>query len=168
VLYQLEMSGGGLEQALRAFADSFERSPRPRVRRRLVRGVLARREDIDGLIAGASEHWRLERLSRIDANVIRIAVFEMTTTAAADGDCDQRSDRGRGSATARPSRPASSMACSTSSPSASAWSAATGTARRSTIRHNSPCRSSRPPCRLARAARPSALRGQLRRTRRLW
>jgi N utilization substance protein B len=80
VLYQLEMSGGDLEQALRAFADSFERSPKAReFGTALARGVLARREDIDGLIAGASEHWRLERLSRIDANVIRIAVFEMTS-----------------------------------------------------------------------------------------
>ena len=80
VLYQLEMSGGGLEQALRNFADSFEHNPKAReFGAGLVRGVLARREDIDALIAGASEHWRLERLSRIDANVIRIAVYEMTT-----------------------------------------------------------------------------------------
>jgi N utilization substance protein B len=80
VLYQLEMSGGGLEQALANFAGSFEHSPKARdFGAALVRGVLARREDIDGLIAGASEHWRLERLSRIDANVIRIAVYEMTS-----------------------------------------------------------------------------------------
>lgn len=78
VLYQLEMSGGGLEQALSNFADSFEHSAKARTfGENLVRGVLARREEIDNLIGAASEHWRLERLSRIDANVIRIAVFEM-------------------------------------------------------------------------------------------
>ena len=38
----------------------------------------ARREEIDQCIAAASQHWRIERLSRIDANVIRIAVYEMT------------------------------------------------------------------------------------------
>ncbi len=41
--------------------------------------MLAQREQIDARIAEASEHWRVERLSRVDANVIRIAVYEMTT-----------------------------------------------------------------------------------------
>jgi N utilization substance protein B len=82
VLYQLEMSGGGLEQALQSFAESFEHGAKAReFGAALVRGVLARREEIDRCMADASEHWRLERLSRIDANVIRIAVYEMTADA---------------------------------------------------------------------------------------
>ena len=80
VLYQLDMSGESSEQALRSFADSFEHTPGAReFGEALVRGVLDQREQIDASIAEASEHWRLERLSRIDANVIRIAVYEMTT-----------------------------------------------------------------------------------------
>ena len=80
VLYQLDMSGESSEQALRSFADSFEHTPGAReFGEALVRGVLDQREQIDARIAQASEHWRLERLSRIDANVIRIAVYEMTT-----------------------------------------------------------------------------------------
>jgi N utilization substance protein B len=80
VLYQLDMSGESSEQALRTFADSFEHTPGSRqFGEALVRGVLGQREQIDARIAQASEHWRLERLSRIDANVIRIAVYEMTT-----------------------------------------------------------------------------------------
>ena len=79
VLYQLEMSGDASETALRNFAESFEHSPRARAfGEGLVRGVLARREEIDTVIAAASEHWRMERLSRIDANVIRVALYEMT------------------------------------------------------------------------------------------
>ena len=79
VLYQLDMSGASTEQALRSFAESFDQNPKAReFGEELVRGVLGRREAIDACIAGASEHWRLERLSRIDANVIRIAVYEMT------------------------------------------------------------------------------------------
>jgi N utilization substance protein B len=79
VLYQLEMSGGASETALHSFAESFEHTPKARAfAEALVRGVLGRREQIDAAIATASEHWRLERLSRIDANVIRIAVCEMT------------------------------------------------------------------------------------------
>lgn len=83
VLYQLEMSGDASEQALRSFAESFEHSPQARAfGEDLVRGVLGRREQIDGCIAAASEHWRLERLSRVDANIIRIAVHEMTSPPA--------------------------------------------------------------------------------------
>jgi transcription antitermination protein NusB len=83
VLYQLEMSGEGSEQALRSFAESFEHSPPARAfGEDLVRGVLGQREQIDGCIATASEHWRMERLSRVDANIIRIAVYEMTRSPA--------------------------------------------------------------------------------------
>lgn len=79
VLYQLEMSGDSADHVLRSFGDSFEQSPKAREwAETLVRGVLERRAQIDACIAEASEHWRLERLPRIDANVIRIAVYEMT------------------------------------------------------------------------------------------
>jgi N utilization substance protein B len=80
VLYQVDMSGEHAEVVLRNFTESFEHSPKARqFGEALVRGVLAGREQIDTTIAAASEHWRLERLSRVDANVIRIAVHEMTT-----------------------------------------------------------------------------------------
>jgi N utilization substance protein B len=83
VLYQLDMSGGASEQALHSFAESFDHTPKARqFGEDLVRGVLSRRAEIDACIAAASEHWRLERLSRIDSNVIRIAVYEMTTPPA--------------------------------------------------------------------------------------
>ncbi len=43
----------------------------------LVEGVLARREQLDALIRSASDNWSLERMSGVDRNVMRIAVFEM-------------------------------------------------------------------------------------------
>jgi len=45
----------------------------------LFRVAIDRTGEIDGLIENHAEHWRMERLSRVDANVIRIAVYEMTT-----------------------------------------------------------------------------------------
>ena len=48
----------------------------------LVRGVMRRRDEIDRLVADACEHWRIERLSRIDLNIIRVAVHEMTDAPA--------------------------------------------------------------------------------------
>jgi N utilization substance protein B len=44
---------------------------------RLVRGVSTHREEIDRLIEGHSEHWRLERMPPVDRNILRIAAFEL-------------------------------------------------------------------------------------------
>ncbi len=43
----------------------------------LARGVIAERAALDALFAGASEHWRLDRLALIDRNILRLGVYEM-------------------------------------------------------------------------------------------
>ena len=43
----------------------------------LVRGVAARRDEIDKLIQGTSAHWRVVRMTPVDRNILRIAAFEM-------------------------------------------------------------------------------------------
>lgn len=42
-----------------------------------VAGVAARLAEIDDKIQGASLHWRLERMTRIDRNVLRLGAFEL-------------------------------------------------------------------------------------------
>jgi N utilization substance protein B len=80
-LYQIEITGDASEQTFFALWKSFEASPPTQAfALSLVRGVLERRAIIDEIIAVAAEHWRVERLSRIDINVIRIAIHEMTAT----------------------------------------------------------------------------------------
>jgi N utilization substance protein B len=44
---------------------------------RLVRGVVAERAAIDQRITRASRNWRLERMARVDRNLLRIAVHEL-------------------------------------------------------------------------------------------
>jgi N utilization substance protein B len=43
----------------------------------LARGVSAEADALDGLYAGAAEHWRLDRLALIDRNILRLAVYEL-------------------------------------------------------------------------------------------
>jgi N utilization substance protein B len=43
----------------------------------LVRGVRENQRDIDALIGLASRNWRLERMARVDRNLLRLAVFEL-------------------------------------------------------------------------------------------
>jgi len=79
VLYQLDMSGEASEQGLHAFAESFESSEKARsFAWQLVRGVRERQAELDAALVTGAENWRVERLSRIDANVIRLAIYEMT------------------------------------------------------------------------------------------
>lgn len=45
--------------------------------RQLIEGIHAHADDIDRLLAGHSHNWRVERMSSVDRNILRIAVFEM-------------------------------------------------------------------------------------------
>jgi N utilization substance protein B len=44
---------------------------------RLVKGVLAVRQDLDAVIERFSSNWRLSRMSAVDRNVLRIGAFEL-------------------------------------------------------------------------------------------
>jgi N utilization substance protein B len=79
VLYQLDMTGEqDWRTAFDLFCGSFE-APEPLkdFAMRLVEGVRANMERIDVLMREHSENWRLERMSRVDRNILRMAVFEL-------------------------------------------------------------------------------------------
>lgn len=81
-LYQLEVSGESVG-ALDAFFNQTDAGDRAKAfAAALVSGVRERLEQIDQLIVGASEHWRFERLSRVDLSVLRIAGFELLSSNA--------------------------------------------------------------------------------------
>lgn len=43
----------------------------------LCSGVAARLDEIDALLELASKNWRLERMSQVDRNVLRLATYEL-------------------------------------------------------------------------------------------
>ena len=45
--------------------------------RKLVEGVCRRQKEIDQLIEEHSENWKLSRMSRVDRNILRMAVLEL-------------------------------------------------------------------------------------------
>jgi len=45
--------------------------------RHLVQGVWENKKAVDRLIRRSTEHWRLERMSTVDRNILRIGVFEL-------------------------------------------------------------------------------------------
>jgi N utilization substance protein B len=46
----------------------------------LFRGVVDELDAVDERIRAASKHWRLERMSRVDRNVLRLGVHELSRT----------------------------------------------------------------------------------------
>jgi transcription antitermination factor NusB len=43
----------------------------------LVRGTIDHREEIDSMIRGQADNWRLERMPAVDRNILRLAIYEM-------------------------------------------------------------------------------------------
>jgi N utilization substance protein B len=80
-LYQLEMTPGSVGDALdSAWAAAEESRKEPeavKFARELVEGVMDHRAEIDRLIEQHSHNWRLDRMGRIDRNVLRLGVFEL-------------------------------------------------------------------------------------------
>ena len=79
-LYQVDLTGEALEPALESFRAAFGLDPQTKdffLTR--VKGVVAGLEDLDRIIAASSRNWRLERMSRVDRNILRLAVYELTS-----------------------------------------------------------------------------------------
>ncbi len=81
-LYQIDVAAEGIDEALAAFWKSFEPVEREvrELAEGLVRGVAEHRRSIDEAIEEASSHWRLDRMARVDRNVLRLAVYELQET----------------------------------------------------------------------------------------
>jgi N utilization substance protein B len=79
ILFQVEITRDPPAQVLEHFWADHPGSPGTRgFAEELVLGVLQHLGEIDGIIAGAAEHWRLERMAIVDRNVLRSAIFELT------------------------------------------------------------------------------------------
>lgn len=82
-LYQLEQNPkldptGALDAAWTAHDDEGPRDPAADAfAKDLIAGVQSHLEEIDQMIEAQSHNWRLERMQRIDRNVLRIGVFEL-------------------------------------------------------------------------------------------
>jgi N utilization substance protein B len=83
VLYQIDTAGvpaSEVEQSISSFFELYAEPEDDDAREfaeKLVRGCAAQLEAIDAKIRDVSRHWRLERMARVDRNVMRLAVHEL-------------------------------------------------------------------------------------------
>ena len=77
-LYQMEMSGRKPVESLEVLCRHFEVSDRAEgYARELVEGIAGKWDEINDRIRRCAANWRLERMTVIDRNIIRLAVYEL-------------------------------------------------------------------------------------------
>jgi N utilization substance protein B len=85
MLFQMEGSGVTAAEAIASYWRSFDEVADPEGRAyadEVVRGVEAVTEALDAHIVRASTHWRIERMARVDRNVLRLGVWELEHSPA--------------------------------------------------------------------------------------
>lgn len=82
MLFQIEASEVSADKAIELFWRTFEADPEGRAYAdAVVRGVEAELEAIDKRVSAASQNWRIERMSRVDRNLLRLGTWELMTKA---------------------------------------------------------------------------------------
>ncbi|MBW2672424.1 MAG: transcription antitermination factor NusB [Deltaproteobacteria bacterium] len=77
ILYQVDVSKVDAAEAIQLFQDNFGMSQEAvEFSTQLIQCTLDHLNDIDELIKSCSEHWSLDRMSKVDRNVLRTAVCE--------------------------------------------------------------------------------------------
>ena len=78
MLFQIEASGVDAEKAIVLFWRNFEADPEGRAYAdEAVRGILECLPELDKKISAASSNWRIERMTRVDRNLLRLGVWEL-------------------------------------------------------------------------------------------
>jgi transcription antitermination protein NusB len=82
MLFAAEASGDAVEQVIREYWRELpgDAEGRPYADE-LVRGVRAEVERLDERLRAASKNWRLERMTRVDRNLLRLGTYELLERA---------------------------------------------------------------------------------------
>jgi len=78
VLFYMEFKPDAPDDGFRIICENFnsQEAIRP-FSRQLVVGVWENKATLDRLISRSSKNWRLDRMSRVDRNILRMGVYEI-------------------------------------------------------------------------------------------
>jgi N utilization substance protein B len=78
LLFGLEFTGNDVTEASQAFwADHPARPGVKKYAQELVQGIAEHQAELDAAIVAALDNWSLERVGRVECNILRVALFEM-------------------------------------------------------------------------------------------
>jgi N utilization substance protein B len=77
-LFYIDMNQDDSNELLARFCVNFNPSKKTRpFFLKLVSGVIQAKSEIDSIIVDFSDNWKISRMSCVDRNIIRIAVYEL-------------------------------------------------------------------------------------------
>ncbi len=77
-LFQSEFAGIPLMEAMQHLRDHFEASRKAfDYAQELVEGIAANWDEINEHLRHHSRNWRMDRMSLVDRNILRVAIFEL-------------------------------------------------------------------------------------------
>ena len=77
-LYQWDMTGSDVEIILAGYWEAHPSSPEvAEFTDHLVRGTLAHVDEIDPLIGAQAEHWRSDRIGKVERSILRLGAYEL-------------------------------------------------------------------------------------------
>lgn len=78
MLYQMETNSEDIDRALARYCDIFPyQQDVIDYTKTLLSGIEREKEAIDRLVKSASDNWRLDRITYVDLNILRVGVYEM-------------------------------------------------------------------------------------------
>jgi len=78
VLFHLEFSNDDPAAAFELICNNFGAAEDSKAfSKELVEGVCSHIKEVDELLSKASQHWRLERIAKLDRTILRMALYEL-------------------------------------------------------------------------------------------
>lgn len=78
ILYEMEVSRINANEALKLYWENLSDKPADKeFTEFIVRGVERYKDEIDRLIQSVSENWQINRMVKVDLNILRMAIFEL-------------------------------------------------------------------------------------------
>jgi len=78
ILYLLDVNQGNLEETIENFWRDFRPSEKLKdFTVRIVEGVYSHKKEIDNIIQYYSNNWSINRMTTVDRNILRLAIFEI-------------------------------------------------------------------------------------------
>ena len=77
-LYQWDMTGADVESILAGFWEAHPSSQEvAEFTERLIHGTLEHVDEIDPLIGAQAEHWRVDRIGKVERSILRLGAYEL-------------------------------------------------------------------------------------------
>ncbi len=85
LVYEWEMGGDGGEDTREGMLELQPDEKEYRYMEMIFSGVTQKKADLDAQIAKYAVGWKLERISRVDLSIMRVAAYEILYTDLPDG-----------------------------------------------------------------------------------